>query len=439
MTRRWALALSAVAAVSLTACEPDNATNPGPEGQDDFARYAAIGTSLSMGVTNGDNAVVYFYQQHSWPALLARQAGNTGFSQPLMRSPGCYPPIIAPLALGRNLRGVSIATTDTTCAGLLPGLAAPTATSSFNNVALSGALTTYALNITPELAAQGGLGAEASNSSAVFRRKAYPLVLPPGKSQVTAVMMQDPSFVSIELGANEVLGGPTSGVIALGQNVVPPQFWQPEYDKVIDSIVTTGAKVLLVTVPRVSSIVGMRTGAELHADSANFRSRFRVTILSDCKDNPNLIFTPRLVPGTIAFAAANPGVPVVPISCTNNPAATVAQPDYVLTPEDVATLNAMVDAMNAHITSVAGENDWALLDANAVLAEIVAVKPTYSVVRQMTCVIPYGPYIGLDGVHPTSAGYVKVANAAIARVNDHYDFTIPTIAEDPPNYAALCP
>lgn len=438
MTRRWALALSAVAAVSLTACEPDSATNPGPEGQEDFARYAAIGTSLSMGVTNGDNAVVYFYQQHSWPSLLARQAGNTGFTQPLMRSPGCFPPIIAPLALGRNLRGQSIATTDTSCAGLLPGIAAPTATSSFNNVALSGALTTYALNITPEIAAQGGLGAEASNSSAVFRRKAYPLVLPPGKSQVTAAMMQNPTFVSIELGANEVLGGPTSGVIAPGVNVVPPQFWQPEYDKVIDSIETTGAKVMLVTVPRVSSIIGMRTGAELHADSANFKNRFNVTVLSSCKDNTNLIFTPRLVPGTIAFAAANPTVPVG-ISCLNNPSATVTQPDYALTPADVATLNAFVDAMNEHIASVAETNGWALLDANAVLAEIVSGKPTYSVVRQMTCVIPYGPFIGLDGVHPTSAGYVKVANAAIAEVNGHYGFELPTIAEEPPNYAALCP
>jgi len=129
----------------------------------------------------------------------------------------------------------------------------------------------------------------------------------------------------------------------------------------------------------------------------------------------------------------------VGISCLNNPSATVTQPDYALTPADVATLNAFVDAMNEHIASVAETNGWALLDANAVLAEIVSGKPTYSVVRQMTCVIPYGPFIGLDGVHPTSAGYVKVANAAIAEVNGHYGFELPTIAEEPPNYAALCP
>ena len=438
MTRRWALALSAVAAVSLAACESDSATSVGPRGQEAFTRYVAMGTSLSQGVSNGDNAVVYFNQVNSWPALLARQAGNTNFTQPLMRSPGCFPPIIAPLALGRNLRGASIATTDTTCAGPLPGFPNP-ANAPYNNTAISGALTAYALNYTPEITAQQGIGGGANgagNSSAVFRRKMYPLVLPAGKTQVTAMLAQNPTFVSVEFGANEVLGGPTSGLVVPGTTYVPAAVWQPDYDKIIDSVVSTGAKAMLVTVPNVANIIAMRTGAELFADSANFKNRFRVTVLQDCKDSPNLVFTARLVPGTIAFAAANPAVPVVPLSCTNG---TTANPDYILTPADVATLSAEIDAMNAHIAEVASTHGWALLDANAVLGEIKTARPVYSVVRQMTCTMPYGPYIGLDGVHPTPVGYTKVANAAIEAVNAQYDFTIQRIAESVPDYATICP
>lgn len=434
MNRRWAHALCAMAALSLAACESDDVTNFAPEGQEAFARYAAIGTSISQGVQSADNSVIYYNQVNAWPALLARQAGQP-FSMPLMRAPGCFPHFVAPLALGRNIRGQSIATTDTTCAGLLPGVEAPSTTNIFNNLAISGARTSYALSMTPEIAASN---TSTTDFSAVFRRKIYPLVLPPSQTQVTAAMALDPTFVSVELGANDVLGT-LGGIVAPGISYVPFAAWQADYDKIVDSLETLGndLKVLLVTVPNVANIVSLRTGAEIHADSLAFLQRFRVTVMADCKDSQNRIFTPAKVLGTIAFAAANPGVPVVPFSCANNPNAT--SPDYVLTPADVATVTAVVDQMNQHIASVAEANGWALLDANALLGEIKAEQPAFSVARFMTCTIPYGPYISLDGVHPANAGHQRIANAAIAAINDQYNFAIPEFTVSAPNYAALCP
>ena len=432
MTRRWAHALCAVAALSLAACESDEVTNFAPAGTEAFERYAAIGTSISQGVQSADNAVIYYNQVNAWPALLARQAGQS-FSMPLIRAPGCYPHFVAPLALGRNIRGASIATTDTTCATLLPGISAPSASNLFNNVAISGATTGMALAMTPEIAVANQ---STTDFSAVFRRKMYPMVLPANHSQVTAAMALDPTFVSVELGANDVLGT-LSGIVAPGATYVPFAAWQADYDKIIDSLETLGEdlKVLLVNVPNVTNIVSLRTGAELHADSLNFLQRFRVTVLSNCKDSPNRVFTSRLVLGTIAFAAANPGVPVVPLSCANVAGAT---PDYILTPEEVAAVTAVVDQMNAHIASVADAHGWALLDLNQGLSQIKQEQPTFRVAAMMTCTLPFGPYISLDGVHPSVSGQIRIANVAIGAINEQYDFEIPFLEESPPSYAALC-
>lgn len=429
MTRRWAHALCAMTALSLAACESDDVTSNGPSSQGDFARYVAMGTSISMGVQNGDNAVLYATQLTSWPSQLARQAGARSFNLPLLRGPGCFPPLIAPLALARTLNRTSPG--DTTCAGLLFGTPAPSATFVANNVAISGATTSYALNITPELAASDTTSLRAApavnNTSAVFRRKAYPLLLPPGKTQVTAMLQQDPTFVSVELGANDVLGT-ASGIAIPGVTFVPVSVWQPDYDQIIDSVASTGAKAILVTVPNISNIIGMRRGEELFADSLAFRTNYKINISSNCAANQNLIFTSQKVPGFVSAAAGSP-TPIT-LSCADAPGTV----DLILSPAEVGVVTATVSEMNAHIVAVAAERGWALLDANAVLAEFVNLKPTYSVVKQLTCVRPYGQFIGLDGVHPNAAGQSKIANAAIVAINDTYDHNIPLV-----NIANLLP
>jgi hypothetical protein len=72
MTRNWFLSVGALALLSLAACESDSANVTGPKGQEAFARYVAIGTSLTMGVQS--DGVAYFTQQGDWTKLLAQQA-----------------------------------------------------------------------------------------------------------------------------------------------------------------------------------------------------------------------------------------------------------------------------------------------------------------------------------------------------------------------------
>ena len=421
MTRRWALALCALTAVTLTACEDDDIRTLGPEGRDDFERYVSIGTSISMGWQS--NGVVYTGQVNAWPALVARQA-RVRFDSPLIQAPGCNPPLIAPLAFSRLLSGRSAAQGDTTCAPNFPDVVLPE-----NNVAIAGALTGEALSLTARQAAQG---------TDRNKRQRYSRVLSPDHTQVTAMMAQNPTFVSVELGANEVLGAVTSGVLVAGVSFVPYAAWEPTYDQVVDSVAKTGAKAILVTVPRVGSIVSLVPGSELWAERLSFQ-QFGVLVQADCNGSTNLIFVPSKVLNAIGAARAT-GTPQA-LTCSNNIPAPPGS-DYVLTPDDVTTLNSLVDQMNAHIVALADEHGWALLDANEALEQVVtetrARRPTFSLIKMLNCALPYGPYISLDGVHPNNIGHQLIAKYAIEAVNSNYGFDLPVIEPTRPVETGAC-
>ena len=152
-----------------------------------------------MGVQSG--GVLYNSQVEAWPALLAHQAGAT-FSAPLLRSPGCSPPLVAPLQLGRSLSESSVVTVDTSCAGLLDVAKPP-----LNNLALTGATAFTALNLSPKL-----IAATPTNFP-IGDRLRYPFVLGSTQSQVTAMLVESPTLVSVELGASEIFGAVTIGLV----------------------------------------------------------------------------------------------------------------------------------------------------------------------------------------------------------------------------------
>jgi len=366
-----------------------------------------------MGVQS--DGVVYFSQQQDWTKLLSHQA-FARYTQPLAQSPGCFSPLIAPLQFSRRLSGISAAANqaasipDTTCA-LLGGDTIPA-----NDVAIDGANTYDALYVTPETASVEG----------VKRRRQYRLVLPPRTTQVTAMMRQKPTLVSIELGANEALGA-ASGLLvpkaayrgaASAGTFVPNALWQPVYDALIDSVKKTGAKVLLVGVPKTNGFVSLRTGDELYQDLAAFQN-LGVSIAPDCQGSANAIFVPIKVLNAIGAAQATGQAQT--LSCTDTPGAQ----DNILTPADIQVIDGVIDGMNAHISSVAQANGWAYLDLSTVWAQWVSRRGPFSVMFLLNCVRPYGQYVSLDGLHPNLQGYQEMANAGADVLNSKYGFAIP--------------
>jgi lysophospholipase L1-like esterase len=428
MTRKWFLSTAVIGlTVALAACESDDVHLVGPAGREAFQRYVSIGTSVSMGVQS--DGVYYATQQTSWPALLAHMAFAGKFTLPLVQGPGCYSPLIAPLQFQRRLSGAqypAVNSTDQTCA-LYPNITLPT-----NNVAIDGATTYAALRVTPETTAVAPTNVESDQ-----RKRLYKAVLAPGKSQVTSMMAESPTLVSVELGANEVLRTVTSGILVPAAayrqpdgtyTYYPIALWQPQYDAIVDSVAKTGAKALLVSVPLIPSLVGVYPGDDFYQDRATFQS-FGVIINADCQGNTNLIYAF----GKVFTALASPKP--YNFSCTDNPTAA----DFVLTQADTSAIDTQIRAMNDHISSQASSHGWAYLDLNASLGKFVAAKAKFSLAKFLGCTRPFGQYVSLDGVHPTSDGQQEIANAAAAALNSTYGFDIPTNPVPQLTAAQVCP
>ena len=429
MTRSRVLAALAVTSFVVVACGKDN-TSVGPRGSSAFARYVAMGTSLSMGVRNGYNAATAETQIGAWPSLLARQAGAANFRLPLFRPGGCLVPSVAPLSLGINLLGKaqpSPLTPDTTCSGLVSGIVLPT-----NNVAVTGHTVLDAYRMTPESASINKTDCTTTPGTCqtdLPRRKIMPLIMLPKQTQVTAMLSQKPTFVSVELGANDVLSA-ASGIAIVGVTITTPQAFDTIYAKIIDSVKSTNAKALLVTLPTaLGNAPSMRTGVDLHADSAAFSQAFYITVGTDCKttNGANTVFVPGYVFTNIGIGRARQaaGAPRHVMTCADSG---LGKRDFVLTPAELTTITTAVAGFNAKITALATENEYALASLNDWWNK---PKPPFSVASLVSSPEPYGKYFGLDGVHPSQAGQITVANSAIAAINDRYKFTIPPVLPQP--------
>jgi lysophospholipase L1-like esterase len=402
--------------VALTACSdgvaPTEARTPteptGPaliaEGQNIFQRYVAIGTSISMGVAS--DGVYYASQQNSWPAQLARLA-HRELSLPLIQAPGCGAPFAAPLMSGvrTNGEGAGLTFLLRQCSPNVEGVTLPT-----GNVAIDGARTGQALTATPENPDPG-------------HAPQYPLVLAPGQSQVTAMESQNPKIVSVELGGNDILGA-SHGFFLPGVNVVPVFAWEPAYRQVAARVDAAAKHAVLVgLVNDVASFPAFRTGAEFWNSRATF-APFNVAISANCENSTNLLFVPYIVAtaagtGKYYFDHA---LGQYTLSCAN----TVGPvEDYILSAADVAAVNAQLAAMNAVIQDEAQTRGFAYFPLGA-LYEGAVTKGTFSAITVLTTAQPYGPYISLDGIHPSAEGQRVLADAAATALNTTYRLAIPT-------------
>ena len=122
-------------------------------------------------------------------------------------------------------------------------------------------------------------------------------------------------------------------------------------------------------------------------------------------------------------------------SSTNNPAAA----DFILTQADTAFIDDLIRQMNVHIQTAATTHSWAYLDLNGSLGSFVSAKTPISLSKFLGCTRPFGQYISLDGIHPTSDGQQEIANAAAVALNTTYGFEIPRNDVPVKTPAQLCP
>jgi hypothetical protein len=283
------------------------------------------------------------------------------------------------------------------CAPLVAGITPPT-----QNVAMAGALAVDAV--------------QTSAATAPATQPWYQRVLGLGSplTQLSATIAQQPTIVSVELGANEVLNA-TSGLIAPFVTVAPlPAFTQP-YDFLLYQLAQTHAKVILVGLPSDGSkLPSLRKGWEIWNDRAEFAA-LHVDVSGDCQNNQNYINVSQLSL-TMVFTAAQTfahGLPNPVYSCTDIP----GQQDLILTPADMVTLNMMLGAETDHIKQQAQLYGFGYFSLGALYDRSDLKAAPYSIIAQLTSRTPYSPYISLDGVHPSAMGSAVIAAAGAQAYN----------------------
>ncbi len=218
--RRVLLAAGLSAALFAAACNNDDLFSPAVPpytGGAMFQRVVAMGNSITAGFQSG--GINDSTQKQSY-ALLAANAMGSVYTYPSLAMPGCPAPFTN-IFTGARVLGVS----GTACA-----FRGPLIPSFLTNVAVVGAEVLDAYKNGP------GPG---TNSTALTQ------LMLGGRTQVQAMQAAQPTFVTVWLGNNDLLGAAEVGDTTLATDTAT---FHAEYAKVLDSIKATGAGALLIAV-----------------------------------------------------------------------------------------------------------------------------------------------------------------------------------------------
>lgn len=406
-----------VAAFVFGSCgdfKKSSVVTPPSLGSVDFTRFVSLGNSLTAGYQSG--ALYESAQKYSFPAQIARQAGvaDSAFQQPLISEPG-----IGGRMKILNLNGPVIGT-DPPDAGtpLNTLLSRP-----YNNLGVPGAVL---FDLTDTASFAGKAMPPRSNPffQIVLRSSGF------GSSPVAQASALHPTFMTVWIGANDVLGyatsGGTVGTMGPGSGPTDVPTFSYLYNQTMSAVLSgaSGAKIAVANIPDVTGIpffttipdsfpnpqTGKAIGpfiverhhadGTLHAEPINARTDY---ILLTAIDSLN----------------AKVGVPA-PYG-TGRP----LPDEYVLDSSEVATVETAIDGYNAAIANFASNNSAkvVLVDAHTALQNFAK----YGFVGQgvvLNASYISGGFFGLDGVHPTSQGYAYVANIFIGAINQHFGSNI---------------
>ncbi len=430
---KWLPALLILA--FLTGCSVDYPNAPGTgydSGNANFTKYVAIGNSLTAGVQNG--GLRQLFQQNSYPALIARQLGQTSWAQPTIADSGTTG---------------SLYLTGFTSAGKPILYAYPGATTP-NNLGYANAYDNLGI---PTLFLYDFLRATATANNTSWQQlvsgTTNPLidvVLRGQGTQFAQLKSLNPTFVTFWLGNNDILGYATGGAGLNGNpvdganSVMPPTSlndggvhpalpgFRTMYHQALDSLLTIpNCKFAVANIPDVSSIAYMTTVKLADVDSVEIAPGVKAKVYfaeDPAGDRANIKYymlslssaLPTLLANGIGLSPANP----VPGKYTMTTAEEAIVKDYV------AKYNAIID-------SAATARNIPVVDINNLLNRIAAVSgptgagyPIGSGIRVKTDYLSGGVF-SLDGVHPTTLGYAIVANEFIKTINEYYESTIPYV------------
>ena len=454
--------------VGLIACDDDDDTVIVQEtvqltaGSADFSTYVSIGNSLTAGFTDG--ALFKATQENSMPNILSQKfayLGGGSFTQPLMNDN------FGGISLGGNrILGPRLVTTggaplplESIIGPIMPttDLLVNNPTGPFNNMGVPGAASFHL--IAPGYGNLNGLFTSPATANPYFVRMTGTT---PDASVLQLALAQAPSFVTLWIGNNDVLGYATSGASTAGPtsqglfdfsiNTIVAELQQANVQGVMANIpyVETTPHFTTVThnvIPLDAATAGLVNGAyaqyngglqlamsfglidadEVAQRTINFieASDNAVVIEDESLTNLGGLGLPNYRQATaedlfVLPSASFIGTEALPGNpFTVNGVAIPLADKWVLVPSEQAEIKVATDAFNATLKSAADALGFAFVDANALMQEL-STSGLASDNYVLTSDLVTGGVFSLDGVHPNSRGYAFLSNEFLKAIDATY-------------------
>ncbi|MGH7605747.1 MAG: SGNH/GDSL hydrolase family protein [Gemmatimonadales bacterium] len=398
----------AAAALVLTsgvaACDHDQLNRPFGNVAIDplFARYVAMGNSITAGFQSG--GIDSITQLQAYPVLLAR-AMRSPFFAPILGMPGCPP-------LYTNVFTQERASATPCALRSIPRIPPPY----ISNTAVPGA---EVIDIYDNLDAAAN-----ANELTTF--------ILGGLTQVQMMLRGDPTFVSIWIGNNDVLGAATD--FANGGDttlITPVATFQARYAEMLDSVDRAAPRGgALIGVANVTAIPFFSLGATYFGLKNMVPSPLPAafTVSSNCAPTgslPGARGDSVLVPfpyGGALLEAAEDGTPTN-LDCADTVAA-------VVVPAELRQLVTAVNGYNTFIQGAAAARGWVYVDPNPTLDSLRAI-PTeiapFPAFGAPCSANPFGLTFSCDAVHPSAATQRLFARKLALAINAVYGTNIPPI------------
>ncbi|GAA4275297.1 SGNH/GDSL hydrolase family protein [Aquimarina mytili] len=472
-------------------------------GNADFSNFVALGNSLTAGFTDG--ALFIAGQENSYPNILAQQfakAGGGEFSQPLMNdniggallggmpilSPRFYffsdpdpaePNLSGPRLLGTEPGDEQPELPTTEISSPLSG--------TFNNMGIPGAKSFHL--VAPGYGDVAGVPVGTANPY-------YARIASSATSTVLEdAMAQNPTFFSLWIGNNDVLGYALSGGESdpsMADPITDIAMFTNAYNTLVNTLTSGGAKGVVFNIPDVTSIahfttvphnpipLDAATAAGVNAayapynagivgafaflvgngmitqEEADLEIAKRTITFAEGEGNAVVILDENLTDLTginmdlvpirqataddllVLPASSFIGTQVVPGNpLTTNGVAIPLADKWVLTPEEQEEIAAATTAFNAVIDAAVQQEGLAFVDANELLDQVSEDGIQFDEFLIQGNLV-FGGLFSLDGVHPTARGYSYLANEAAQAINATYGSTLPMVkaADYPTFYSA---
>jgi lysophospholipase L1-like esterase len=364
--------------------------------QANFGKYVALGDSLTAGYMSG--GLIDEAQERSYPALIARQVGIADFQLPLAGAPG-IPPLLA-------IQGFQGGSPIITPRAANPGpplnlnLQRP-----YDNLAVPGFDTSEILNTV-------SLPGNALSD----------LILRGLGTQLQQALVQQPTFVTVWAGNNDVLGAAVSGVVIEGVTLTPFNVFGPAHRTILGAIAQSGAQMAVANIPDVTALAFVNAIPPVVVNPAT-REPVIVNgqLVPLIGPNGPMALGDKVLLTASALLAQGIGVPQQ-LGGTGQPL-----PDTVhLSVAELNRIQVHTSALNVLIAQNANDFGAALVDVHGFFNGVARNGYGVGGITYTTDFLTGGIF-SYDGVHPTPFGYAVVANLFIDAINQHFNDDIPHV------------